>query len=232
MQCLAKGCRKKRTGFLYCDDCAAYYDWEAKRDKSVREAHKAEQAPQDQSRRAAAKARSSAAYVARRSAARARQRAVKADRRAAGLCPACGTCKPPKGRVHCLECRPGTHQRRVDWIRRGACSHCGTPHYKDVPREAQNWQFCRKTQCPFKLNDGCDHEFCDKCLKKGIIQRKATCPKHGGGPSPPRDLDAFVQRYDAKRLSKIARGECRDCTKPAVPGRAHCQACLERRSER
>ena len=230
MQCLVKGCRKKRTGFLYCDTCAAYFEWEAKRDKTVRSARKAEAEPQETGRRKQSKVRATAAHTRRRSAARAEQRAVRAQRRAAGLCPACGTCAPPKGRVHCLECRPGTHARRVEWIRRGACSHCGAPQYDNVPKEVQNWQFCHRSECPFKANDGHDHEFCIKCLKKGDIVRKAVCKKHGDGPSVPRDLDAHAARYEAARLAKIATGTCRDCTKPAAPGRAYCVACLERRA--
>ena len=141
-----------------------------------------------------------------------------AARRAKGLCVTCGKRPPTPGRTRCEPCaakkRPGDrarHRRRTaERVALGLCPKCGKR--PPAPERSQ----------------------CEPCLEKDAAAGRARDARLRAAGLPRRD-PAREREYGRERTrrqteARRAEGLCTACGKTqAVPGRASCEPCLEKR---
>ena len=141
-----------------------------------------------------------------------------AARRAKGLCVTCGKCPPTPGRTRCEPCaakkRPGDrarhHRITAERVAQGLCPKCGKR--PPAPERSQ----------------------CEPCLEKDAAAGRAWDARLRAAGLPRRD-PAREREYGRERTrrqteARRAEGLCTACGKaPAVPGRASCEPCLEKR---
>ena len=141
-----------------------------------------------------------------------------AARRAKGLCVKCGKRPPEPGRTRCEPCAEKQraadleryHRRTAERVAAGMCPKCGKR--PPAPERSQ----------------------CEPCLEKDAAAGRARDARLRAAGVPRRD-PVKTREYERERTrrqtgARRAEGLCTACGKTqAVPGRAFCGPCLEKR---